>query len=55
VRPGRSPETLVNGASMLRGRLTRQALMQLARSAVKPLQSSSHLAADSLMGNRLAR
>ena len=32
--PGRSPETLVNGASMVHERLTRQALMQFARSAV---------------------
>jgi hypothetical protein len=33
ARPGRSPETLVTGATVLRERLTRQALTQHARSA----------------------
>src|SRR6266480_1113305 len=34
VRPGRSPETLVNAATVVHERLTRQALMHHARSAV---------------------
>jgi len=34
ARPGRSLETLVNGATVVHERLTCQALMQLARSAV---------------------
>ena len=34
MRPGRSPETLVNGATVVHERLTHQALMHHARSAV---------------------
>jgi len=58
VRPGPgSPDTLVNRAIMLHERLTRQALMQLARSAVTAIASERPvlIAANSIMSNRLAR
>ncbi len=51
----RFTDTLVNRAIMLYGRLTRQALMQLARSAVTAIAVEQPLGGDSIMGNRLAR
>src|SRR5215831_19134953 len=46
ARPGRSPETLVNEATVVHERLTRQALMHHARSAVTAIaveQPRGHL------------